>query len=290
MTAQIEPPAPVAFDYATIPPADRSWLRDRTAAVKLTSRSIAAEVTAIGMTLAAVKERIGHGRFQQWCAAELPWSMRQTQRLMQVGKIFGDLAEKRHCVAFEPTALFLLAQPSTPQGAREYALELASGGQKVSASVAKEIVNGWRRVPVMSKSEVREAAPDRPEDRKPLPPSPPAGPWEALAASLSDASYLHISRVFVAEEEGPVFSVTLSSEGQTRFEMGSDLAGVMKRLAGMERKRTCPRCMVAKPIPQFSRNADMPDGVNRYCKQCERKRIAKWKGKKKGRGGDTPAA
>lgn len=286
------PPAPAAFDYAALDVSDRAWLRDRTAAVRLTSRRVAAELTALGVTLLAVKERIGHGHFRKWCEAELTWSHMQTLRLMRVGEIFGGVIEKQHRVTFDPTALYLLAQPSTPQGAREYALELAAAGQKVSAGIAREIVNGWRRVPVLTKSETRALAPDRPEDRKPVAaPAAAPGPWDAVRAALADASTLHVSRVFAGDEDGHTFAVTLISDtGRARTELGADLAGVMMRLAGLEKKRTCPRCQVAKPVPQFARNADLPDGVNRYCKQCERGRLAAHKRKKKAAGGGSPAA
>ena len=260
----------IAFDYHSLRPSEQKWLREQTGAVKLAARRVASDIILLGRSLIAVRERIGHGRFMAWCRAELPWSQMQTCRLMRVAKIFGNTS---HAVKFEPTALYLLSQPSTPEGAREYALELSGSGQKVTANIAKEILSGWRTVPDLSKRDARTAAPDRPEDRKPIAatPDPPPG-WSAACDLVAGADQVHLTTIDDGDQV--LYSGTIYRDGKTTTAVGEDLASVLLELAGRVPMKECRRCFRKLPTSRFSHDTNLPDGKNRYCKGCERERVA----------------
>ena len=105
------------------------------------------DIVIIGRTLIGVKERLGHGRFGEWLDAEFGWTDRAAQRFMQVASRFkSDIMSD---LSITPTALYLLAAPSTPDEAFEQAIALAESGEKVTHKVAQEIVRGCRRAPVV---------------------------------------------------------------------------------------------------------------------------------------------
>lgn len=127
------------FDYAVLSPHVRILVQGKTSELKSLMRRSAQDIIDIGQKLAEVKERLGHGNFRAWLKAEFDWSVRTAARFMQVATQFkcANLAHLNIAVS----ALYLLAEPSTPEKARKIALELAKEGENITHTKAKAIVS-----------------------------------------------------------------------------------------------------------------------------------------------------
>ncbi|MUG96556.1 DUF3102 domain-containing protein [Scytonema sp. UIC 10036] len=126
------------FDYAVLSPQVRILVQSKTSELKSLMRRSAQDLIDIGQKLTEVKEQLGHGNFGVWLKAEFDWSVRTAGRFMQVATQFksAELANLNIAVS----ALYLLAEPSTPQKARQQALELAKKGENITFNKAKAIV------------------------------------------------------------------------------------------------------------------------------------------------------
>ncbi len=100
-------------------------------------RRSAQDVIEIGQKLIEVRGQIEYGNFRKWLKAEFNWSVSAATKFIQV-------AEQFSCVNFTQveiaaSALYLLAAPSTPEEARQEALERASQGEIITHALAKQI-------------------------------------------------------------------------------------------------------------------------------------------------------
>ena len=100
-------------------------------------RRTAQDVYEIGQKLLLVKDRLKHGDFSSWLAEEFDWSSRTAQQFMNVARYFKS--ENFSDLDFTPSALSVLAAPSTPLQAREAAIKLARAGEPITVKKAKEI-------------------------------------------------------------------------------------------------------------------------------------------------------
>lgn len=125
-----------AFDYTALDAETRIVVQQRTGEIKSLMRRTAQDIIEIGLKLTEVKARLGHGSFGGWLKAEFEWSERTAQNFMRVADAFKS-ATVADLIA--PKALYLLAAPSTPDAAREEALERAAAGAAVTFSDAKAI-------------------------------------------------------------------------------------------------------------------------------------------------------
>jgi len=102
-------------------------------------RRTAQDTLDIGQKLMEVKEQLEHGQFRNWLKAEFDWSVRTAARFMQVATKFKN-ANLAH-LDIAASALYLLAEPSTPNEAQKEALELAKQGENITYAKAKDIIN-----------------------------------------------------------------------------------------------------------------------------------------------------
>lgn len=135
MTAQL-----ALFDYATLDSETRIVVQQRTTEIKGLMRRAAQDIIEIGHKLKEVKARLGHGHFGGWLRAEFEWSEPTAQRFMRVSGAF----QNRQIDGFAPSALYLLAAPSTPDAAREEALSRAEAGEPITFGAAREIVAEYK--------------------------------------------------------------------------------------------------------------------------------------------------
>ena len=135
----------IADPFKGLDPGDENWLREQTDAILAVFRRTVENVIAAGRIIAEVKARLGHGYYLTWVAAALPFSADTAGRMMQVAEAFGD--EIPHTAEFDVTALYLLAQPTTPAEARELALKLAADGHHITYAVARKILQQVRPGP-----------------------------------------------------------------------------------------------------------------------------------------------
>lgn len=128
---------PVVFDYNALDMETRIVVQQKTEQIKLIGRRLSQDIVTIGEHIIAVKDKLGYGKFDAWLSVEFGWTRRTAERFMSVAERF----EKRHNVAFSPTVLYLLAQPSTPDEAIEDLQERQESGEPVTVAVAKAVVD-----------------------------------------------------------------------------------------------------------------------------------------------------
>lgn len=127
------------FDYGELDTETRIVVQQRTSEIKALMKRAASDIIEIGQKLIEVKARLGHGNWESWLACEFDWTDQTARRFMQVAKAFGN--EKQQIVAFAPSALYLLAAPSTPESARIEAIARAEEGETITHGLARGIIH-----------------------------------------------------------------------------------------------------------------------------------------------------
>jgi hypothetical protein len=138
------------FDYA---PLDANVVRRVQSAaqrIRQMMKRTLEDLIAIGTDLLAVKEVLPHGKFSPWLGAEFGWTERTARNFMTVAQRFGPKTEMISDLRIDPTAAYLLAAPSAPEEASAAALQRAEGGERITVSVAKDILGSLRKKPVRS--------------------------------------------------------------------------------------------------------------------------------------------
>ena len=130
------------FNYAELDAGTRTLVEQRTIEIRELVKRTAHGVIEIGQKLIEVKELLGHGNFLAWLEAEFDWAERTARNFMRVAETFksANFAD----VAVAPSALYLLAAPSTPEGAKDEVLGYAEAGEEITFSLAKAIVERHR--------------------------------------------------------------------------------------------------------------------------------------------------
>lgn len=130
------------FDYGALDAETRVAVQERTAEIKALMKRAASDIIEIGQGLIEVKGRMPHGSFRSWLDAEFDWSYELAVRFMRVAETFNSVNFTD--LRFAPSALYLLAAPSTPESAREEALQRAEAGESITHGLAREIVGNHR--------------------------------------------------------------------------------------------------------------------------------------------------
>ena len=125
------------FSYILLDQDTQTFIHIRTVEIKALVKRTTKNIQEIGGKLLEVKSRLGHGEFSEWIKSEFEWSHDTASNFMRVAQRFGDNPKISE---FAPSALYLLAAPSTPEDARIEALELADKGETISHAKAKAIV------------------------------------------------------------------------------------------------------------------------------------------------------
>lgn len=127
-----------AFPYEDLDEETRALVQRHASEIKERMRRSAQDIVEIGQRLTEVKEYLGHGNFGNWLRAEFEWSEGAARRFMQVAETFKSINLIDLNIA--PSALYLLAAPSTPTEARSAALKVAEQGEAVSHSKAVYLI------------------------------------------------------------------------------------------------------------------------------------------------------
>jgi hypothetical protein len=137
---------PGSYDYAALDKPTAALAQQAAGAIKEKIKRAAQDIVDIGAALLQVKAALPHGHFLPWLDAEFGWSERQARNFMQVAETFksANFAD----LQIAPSALYALAAPSTPESAREEALQQARNGQTVSNKGAKETIARHKHKPV----------------------------------------------------------------------------------------------------------------------------------------------
>ena len=132
------------FDYESLEIETGEFVKGKELSIKArTSQTIWEN----GRDLLEVKERLEHGQFMEWCGANFPWGKSTIQRMMEVA----DKLPKLGNSDISKSALYLLAQNSTPESARAEAIEKAESGETVTHKDAKELVQAHKTISNLEK-------------------------------------------------------------------------------------------------------------------------------------------
>jgi hypothetical protein len=143
--------------YASLDVETRIVVQQRTSEIKTLMRRTAQDIVEIGQKLIEVKANLDHGLFSAWLHAEFEWSLQTAKRFMNVAQRF----QNQQFVDFDmaPSALYLLAAPSSPESAREEALLRAEEGELITHRVAQEIVAAHKAMPSLTEQEPATRSP-----------------------------------------------------------------------------------------------------------------------------------
>lgn len=177
----IEAVAMARFDYNQLEPAAQNALQEHKRRLGELTQKTAISLWQMGEVLADAQERLASyngGGFVRWVEEEAGLSVGTAYRLIGVYKAFE--ISKLENAGLATSALYLLAEPSTPHEAREEALYRAERGESISHAKAREIVQQYRPL--------KPALPKKP----PLPERPPSPEYreferEELLPHLHDA-------------------------------------------------------------------------------------------------------
>jgi hypothetical protein len=133
------------FDYSPLQPKTAEKVKEAAERIRQTVKRSIEDVITVGKDLLAVKEELDHGQFGRWLKAEFGWGERMAQNFMSVAERFGPKSEIIAELTIQPTAAYLLAAPSVPDEAREKAISMAEGGDKITTKVARKIVADARK-------------------------------------------------------------------------------------------------------------------------------------------------
>lgn len=131
----------VPFSYDHLDPETSSLLRDSANEIRTAWRRTAEDIVTIGQRLLQVKGLLPHGLFGAWLEQEFGWSHDSAINFMRVAVRFGNF---RKVSEFAPSALYLLAAPSTPDQAVADAMASAKTGERVTYTDAKELVSKYK--------------------------------------------------------------------------------------------------------------------------------------------------
>ena len=126
------------FDYEVLDRQTQIAVKQKTSEIKGLIRQTAQEIVEVGQKLAEVKQKLKHGQFRSWLKNEFNWSISSATKFMQVSEQFKNVNFTHF--NFATSALYVLAAPSTPDSARQYALNMASQGENITYSLAKLII------------------------------------------------------------------------------------------------------------------------------------------------------
>jgi len=149
------------FDYSGLDAEARIVVQQRTGEIKGLMRRTASDIVEVGQKLIEVKDRLPHGAFGPWLAAEFEWTERTARRFMSVATAFKS--DTVSALNADARTLYLLAAASTPDEARDDALQQAQAGERITFDRAQAIVNTHRPPAVTSYPEDRDEDPYYPE-------------------------------------------------------------------------------------------------------------------------------
>ncbi|OWY63902.1 hypothetical protein B7486_50355 [cyanobacterium TDX16] len=119
------------FDYRILSEKNRSLVQQRTKELKERLQRTAQDIWEIGKKLVEVRAELkGHGYFDAWLRAEFGWSRRTAYNFIYVYEAFPYA--KFAQMIIEPSALYRLASPSTPDAIRDKFIQQANAGSKVT--------------------------------------------------------------------------------------------------------------------------------------------------------------
>lgn len=144
------------FDYDSLDAATSQFVQQQTGEIRALMKRTAQDIIEVGQRLIEVKKQLGHGRFGVWLEAEFDWTWKSATRFMNVADKFKF--DNLSNLNFDPSALYELSAPSTPEPARTEAIARASAGEPITYSTAKAIRNKHTATRSKSKPPVKKTS------------------------------------------------------------------------------------------------------------------------------------
>lgn len=178
MPASASPSNRKGFDYTGLDIETSQFVQQQTGEIRVLMKRTAQGIVEIGQKLIEVKERLGHGSFLDWLEAEFGWNRRTAHRFMSVAEQFGGKCDKLSHLNLAPSALYILAAPSTPKAVRDEALARAEAGESITYTAAKAIKQKYATPPTKPQPQP-EPQPESVILPQPSPPPTPAPPRQS---------------------------------------------------------------------------------------------------------------
>lgn len=140
------------FNYDQLNNDTAVFVQNQTSEIRSLIKRTGQDIIEIGRRLIEVKEKLQHGQFKQWLEAEFAWDERTARRFMSVPRAFKT--DKLSDLNIAPSALYILAAPSTPQQVKDEVLALAQDGTNITHKVAKEIKEKYTKGRAVDKTKV----------------------------------------------------------------------------------------------------------------------------------------
>lgn len=179
MPASASPASRQSFDYTILNTTTSQFVQQQTGEIRALMKLSFESIVQIGQKLKTVKVELGHGHFRDWLNAEFNWSVWTATKFMQVADRFADTNYSHLDIA--PSALYDLAAPSTPQAARDEALDRATSGEFITHATAKAIKQKYTTPPKPKQETISHLQPPSPSTPTPSPPLEPRSQLEIVA-------------------------------------------------------------------------------------------------------------
>lgn len=126
------------YDYSQLDAETRQVVEQKTTEIRDRMGRAAQNIVEIGQRLIDVKAKLPHGQFGQWLKDEFDWKPTTAWKMMNVASQF----KSSHCedLGIGASALYLLADPSTPDEIRDQFIEQAKSGEPVTHAAVKAAV------------------------------------------------------------------------------------------------------------------------------------------------------
>ncbi len=144
------------FDYSGLDPEVVRQVQPAVQRIRYLVSQTVKDIIAVGNELLAVKEALPHGSFGPWVRAEFSWAERTARNFMRVAARLGPKTATLADLRIGLGAAYLLAAPTAPEEATEEAIRRAAKGEWISASVAREILDAFRKEPTRKQNDPAE--------------------------------------------------------------------------------------------------------------------------------------
>src|SRR5438105_211735 len=139
------------FDYSVLAPELEAQAKEASAFIVERVKQNLQNVVLIGMQLHEMRRVLPHGHFGRWTKEEFGWSPTTEANYRAVADWLADKFTIIVDLPIAPTAAYRLAATSTPEEAREEALQRARAGEEITNALAVAIIeeaglrNGLKR-------------------------------------------------------------------------------------------------------------------------------------------------
>lgn len=144
------------FDYRLLSADTRVFVLEKTDETQWLLKKTAENIILIGKNLQAVKAKLPHGMFLPWLKSEFGMSRQSADNFAHVAERFGDKMLNFSNLA--TSALYALASPSVLQEARDEAIQRADSGEKITHTLAKQIIDAQEALKKAQEAEAQARA------------------------------------------------------------------------------------------------------------------------------------